>query len=43
MNGYQGVVEILIKNNASIHEKNDDGKNKNKNNIINYSILLFDI
>ena len=26
-NGHQGIVEILLKNNASIHEKNTDGKN----------------
>ena len=25
--GHQGIVEILLKNNASIHEKNAYGKN----------------
>ena len=27
MKGHQGIVEILIQNNASIHEKNEYGKN----------------
>ena len=25
--GHQGIVEILLKNNASIHEKDYEGKN----------------
>ena len=32
MNGYQGIVEILVKNNASMDEKNNIGKNN-----INYN------